>query len=87
MRVYSTFAVSTHQQQNPFIAQTAGSASHEKKASGLSFEEHLKLYYQQASNQTVTRQAEIQAAGIFWGFFPSLRIPVRPEPTPEDSAS
>ena len=81
MRVHSTFEVNTHQQQNPFVSQSAGDASTGKTAQGLSFEDHLKSHFQQASSPEIHRGAESHVAGMFWGFFPSLRAQSESEPT------
>ena len=87
MYVHSTYEVNTHQQQNPFVSQTIGHASPGKPASGLSFKEQFNLYSQKAGAPTVSRQAENQVAGIFWGFLPLLRVQTKPEPTPDDEES
>ena len=87
MRVHSTFEVNTQQQPNPYLAQHAGSGSPGETASGISFDECLRSYYQQANAPAVTRQTESQIAGLFWGYHPSLKAPSKPEPALKGGAS
>jgi hypothetical protein len=86
MRVHSTNEVNTHYPENPFNTPNAGIASTGEKSSGLSFDDYLKTFVQQASVPQVTRNTENQVAGIFWGAFPMLRVQTKPEPTLEDIA-
>ena len=87
MRVHSTFAVNTHQQQNPFISQDAGLASAGRTHSEYSFAEHLKLQFQQAGAEKMTNSTVSLAAGLYWGFYPTLKELIKPEPTHESNAS
>ena len=86
MRIHSTYEVNTHQQQNPFISQNAGLASAGKLNSELSFAEHLKLQFQQAGGD-MTGNRESLMAGLYWGYYPSLREPLKPEPTLDSNVS
>jgi len=89
MRVHSTYEVNTHQQHNPFIPQVAGPASAGQQTAGRSFAEHLRIHFQQANAAPVTGDANIHMAisGIFWGFYPALKVQSKPESTLKDSAS
>jgi len=87
MRVHSTYEVNTRQQQHPFVPRAIGSAGSGKTATELTFEEHLKSYLAQRNAATVTRQAETQAAGLFWGYYPSLKVQSKPEKTLEANAN
>jgi len=86
MRVHSTYEVNTRQQQNPFVPRTAASASAGKTAAGLTFEEHLKLYFSQSNPTALTQQAETQTSGVYLGYYPSLKVQQKPEATLEASA-
>ena len=87
MRVYSTIEVNNNKQHNPYLSQNVAQVSNGKSASGLSFQEHLMSNFQKMSSSTVTSQTESLVAGFFLGCLPSLRVPSKPEPTLEDSAS
>jgi len=87
MRVQPLFEVNTHQQQNPYFAQNAGSALSGKTVSGTSFKDCLRTYFQQMNDHVISRQTESLIAGLSWGYFPSLRMPFRPGPTLKGSAN
>ena len=87
MRVYSTFAVNTNQQQNPFILQDAGLASTGQVHTEYSFAEQLKNQFQQAGAGNVNNSTASLAAGLYWGFYPALKELIKPEPTLESDAS
>jgi len=84
MYVQSTYEVNTNQQLSPFVPQPVGHTTPVKTPSGLTFKEHLNRQFQQASVQAVSRDAENQVAGIFWGFLPLLRVQTKPEPSEDD---
>ena len=86
MRVQSITEVNTHQQQNPFLLQKAGFSPAGKTVSGLSFEEYFRMYSLQKSAARAPRQPEYQATGLFWGYYPSLKIHPKPEQTLEANA-
>ena len=87
MRVHSTYEVNTQQQLNPYIPHDADSASVGNPTAGLSFAEHLKLHFQQPSAPATTSVPDIAIAGIFWGFYPALKVQSKPETTRDDDAS
>jgi len=89
MRVHSTYEVNTHQQHNPFIPHDAGTASAGIKAAGFTFADYLRTHFQQPNAASVTgdSNAHMAISGIFWGFYPMLRVQSKPEQTLEDSAS
>jgi len=86
MRVHSTNEVNTHQQENPFITQSADSVSAGKSSSGIAFEECLKSHFQQTSAAAVSSQTDGFIAGAFWNYLPTPKLQSRPE-TLEGSAS
>jgi len=86
MRIQSINEVNTRQQQNPFLLHKAGAISAGKTATGLAFEEYFKSYLTQKSAARVNKQPEYQAPGLFWGFYPSLKVQPKPEPTLESNA-
>jgi hypothetical protein len=81
MRVHSIAEVNTHLQENPFVTQATGYASTGKPASGLTFEDYLKLYIPQKSPPAVSNQTVSQVAGLYWGFSPLLRVQQKSEST------
>jgi len=85
MRVQSITEVNTRQQQNPFLLQKAGFESTGKTANGLAFEEYFKSYLTQKSAAKVQPKTGNQTPGLFWGFYPSLRVQPKPEPTLESN--
>jgi hypothetical protein len=68
----STLIVSTDPQPSPFVKQNAGSARLGSGVAELSFGDYLNAQIQASSEQTVSRQAEYQIAGILLGCFPQL---------------
>jgi len=87
MRIHSISEVNTHQQQNPFVATNAGLASAGKTASELTFEELLRNQIQQASAAAVTGKPESHIAGLYWGYYPTLKEEQKSEPAPKSRAS
>ena len=87
MRIHTILGVNTHPQQNPFNTQSAGALSPGKTASGKSFDDFLKPYFQQASSPVITQQMEHQIVGILWGCFPSMRESPKTEPKLEANAN
>jgi len=86
MRVQSITEVNTRQQQNPFLLQKTGLVSNSKTATGLAFEDYFNSYLTQKNAAKVTRHPQHQPAGLFWGFYPSLRVQQKPGPTLESNA-
>lgn len=72
MRVHSVSKANTHKQQNPYIEQYAGYNAAGKTASGFSFEEYLKSYFQQSGAVIKARQTEGRADDVFVVSCPSL---------------
>jgi len=79
MRVLSISEVNTQQQQNPFLLQTAGSNGTGKTASTVSFEEYFKSFFQQKNAPVAVKQPETHASGMYWGFYPSLKVSPKSE--------
>jgi len=86
MRVQSITEVNTRQQQNPFLLQRADLESTRKTATGLAFEAYFNSYLMQKNAAKVQRKPEYQTTGLFWGYYPSLRVQPKPEPTLESNA-
>ena len=86
MRVQSIFEVSTSQQQNPYVLQKVGAAATGKANLGITFEEYLKSYCQQANSPAATRQTERTAVGIHYAYPPRLKVPSKTDPTLKNSA-
>ena len=85
MRINSITEVSTHQQQNPYLTQSAGTLSASRNTSGKTFAECLSPYMHQISEPVVTRQMEHQVVGILWGYCPTLRVSPKTETKHEDN--
>ena len=85
MRIQSVTEVNTRQQNNPFLLQKTGQVSNGKTPTGLAFEEYFKSYMTQKSAARVKRQPERHSIGLFWGFYPSLKVQPKPEPTLESN--
>jgi len=87
MRVHSTYEVNNHKQHHPFTPQDADSASVGQLSPVRSFAEHLRSHIQQPITPVVTAVPENAISGIFWGYYPALKVQSKPETTREDSAS
>jgi hypothetical protein len=68
----STLVVSTNPQPRPFNRQYDETARLGGSVSDSTFGDYLKAKLQASSEQTVSRQAEYQIAGILLGRFPWL---------------
>jgi len=85
MRIQSVTEVNTRQQQNPFLLQKVGDVTPGKTATGIAFQDYFLSYLTQKNAVKVKQQPE-HAAGLFWGFYPSLRVQPKPGPTLESNA-
>jgi hypothetical protein len=87
MRINSIHEVNTHQEQNPFVSQTADSTARVKEVSKLSFEDYLKSYCQQMSVPVTGNSAEHRITSIYGGFFLPPVVRTEREPTLKSNAS
>jgi len=82
MYVHSIHSISTDQQQKHSVSQIYDVTPNGDSNQGLSFQECLRSRLQQASEGKMTRNAEFHAAaGIFWGFYPTLKEQQKQEST------
>ena len=88
MYVNSVYQVNTELEQKPFTSSPGEVSPDGDVTQQPSFQDRLKIFLQQANAYTVTRNAEIHAAaGIFWGYYPTMIVQPKQDSTLKDSAS